>query len=774
MRVVFNIARAELRYFFFSPIAWFVLILFLMASAGIIMGNLSDTALQQDTMLELQGHLFKGFLNTPLTKMVIGRGLDTVMMIFFLFIPLLTMGVINREYAAGTIKLLHSSPVKTHQIVLGKFLGVYSFVCLMILVFLVELMVLTFSIKNVEFPHIMAMVLGFFLLAAMYVAVGMFISSLTSYPIVAGIGTFVALILFSSLGLLFQGTDYVRDVTYFLSSSGRVENLLAGLITTKDLIYLFSITSLFIVFTIIKTKSVTESRSWRVSAGRYLSAFVITVVILTISSRHGLIGYWDVTRSKVNTLHENTQGVIKQLDGSPLKITLYTNLFGYNLLNGLPAARNKYLWDFWGRYRRFYNNMEFEYVYYYDVVKGDSSIYQAYPGKSLDEIAEKYAEMYKTDLSVYKKPAEIRRLIDLESESKGLIMQVEYKGRKTFLRTYPDPIVFPNEKHVSGSLLRLINDTTPTFKFLTGHYERSPLKMGEREYGNHAVNKLSRAALINMGLNFDTIPSVSSAEFKPEDVLVISDPKTILDKTIIDSVKQYIDRGGNAMFYSEPGKQFIMNPILNHIGVNANEGTIVQVNPQDLPHKFAGLISKQGTDMADEESFFYFRNGILNACYTNIAGASVLSYSDTTGFKAEQITTLQNNEKTWVERGLLVVDSAAPVFNAAEGDYRKEAPYAVGLQLIRKTGGKLQKIIVSSDADMMSAIRGNGKDYGNAFYSYTVDNRFPVYHNFKAPVDIWLTIKEAPARTLKMILQYVIPALILAAGIVILIRRKRK
>ncbi|HWV65546.1 ABC transporter permease subunit [Chitinophaga sp.] len=774
MKVVFNIARAELRYFFFSPIAWFVLILFLMASAGIIMGNLLDTALQQDSMLELQGHLFRGFLNSPLTRLVVGNGLDTVLMIFFLFIPLLTMGVINREYSAGTIKLLHSSPVKTRQVILGKFLGVYSFVCLMILVFLVELTILSFSVKNAEVPHIMAMVLGFFLLAAMYVAVGMFISSLTSYPIVAGMGTFVVLILFSSLRLLFQGTDYVRDVTYFLSSSGRVESLLAGLITTKDLIYFFSITSLFIAFTIIKTKSVTESKSWRVSAGRYLLVFVTTVVILVVTSRHGLIGYWDVTRSKVNTLHENTQGVIKQLDGSPLKITLYTNLLGYNLINGLPSARNKYLWDFWARYRRFYNNMEFEYVYYYDVTKGDSSIFQLYPGKSLDEIAEKYAEMYKTDLSIYKKPAEIRRLIDLESETKGLLMQVEYKGKKTFLRTYPDPTVFPNERHVSGSLLRLINDPTPTFKFLTGHYERSPLKMGEREYGNHAVNKLSRNALINMGLNFDTIPSISAGAFKPEDVLVISDPKTILDQAIIDSVKQYIDRGGNAIFYSEPGKQFIMNPILNHIGVNADEGTIVQVNLEDLPHKFAGLISKKGTDMADEEPFFYFRNGILNACYTNIAGASVLSYSDTSGFKAEQITTLQNNEKTWVERGMLVVDSAAPVFSAAEGDYRKEAPYAVGLQLTRKTGNKLQKIIVSSDADLMSAIRGNGKDYGNAFYSYTVDNKFPVYHNFRVPTDIWLTIKKAPAKTLKMVLQYIIPALILAAGIVILIRRKRK
>ncbi|PUZ30044.1 ABC-2 type transport system permease protein [Chitinophaga costaii] len=774
MKVVFNIARAELRYFFFSPIAWFVLILFLMSSAGIIMGNLSDMALQQDTMIELQGKLFQGFLNAPLTRMVIGKGLDTVLMIFFLFIPLLTMGVINREYSAGTIKLLHSSPVRTRQIILGKFLGVYTFVCLMILVFLGVLAVLTVSIQQVEVLHILSMVLGFFLLAAMYVAIGMFISSLTSYPIVAGIGTFVVLILFTSLKLLFQGTDYVRDVTYFLSSSGRVETLLAGLITTRDLIYFFSIIALFIIFTIIKTKSVTESKSWRVSGLRYLLAFSITVVILVVTSLQGMIGYWDVTRSKTNTLHENTQAVIKQLDGSPLKVTLYTNLLGYNLLSGLPNARNSYLWDFWARYRRFYHNIEFNYVYYYDVNDGDSSIYRVYPGKSLDEIAEKYAEMNRTDLALFKKPAEIRSLIDLESEPKGLLMQVEYKGKKTFLRTYMDPEIFPSERHVSGSLLRLLNDTTPTFKFLTGHYERSPLKFGEREYGGHTINKGSRNALINMGLNFDTISSLGATTFRPGDVLVVSDPKTTLDKSIIYSVKQYIDKGGNAMFYAEPGKQFIMNPILNHVGVNADEGTIVKVNSQDMPHKFVGLISKTGTDMADEQPFFFFRNGIIKACKVAITGASVLSYTDTTGFKVEQITTLPNNVNTWVERGVLVVDSAAPTFNPAEGDYRKEAPYPVGLQLTRHIGHKLQKVIISSDADMMSAAKSDGGDYGNAFYSYTVDNKFPVYHNFKVPTDIWLTIKKGPAQTLKMVLQYVLPALILLAGIVILIRRKRK
>lgn len=774
MRLILNIARAELRYFFFSPIAWFVLIMFLMLSCGIVLGNLADYAVTQDATNELQSGKFEGFINTPLTVQIIGKGLDTVIMIFFLFIPLLTMGVINREYSAGTIKLLHSSPVTTRQIVIGKFLGVYAFVSMMILLFALVLLLLTFSILHVEFPHLVAMLLGFLFEAATYVAIGMFISSLTSYAIVAAIGSFVALGFMGALGTFLQGYDYIRDITYFLSVGGRAKRMLSGLITTRDVIYFICIISLFIAFTIIKTRSVTESKSWRVPAGRYLATLAVTIVILLATSIHGWIGYWDVTRRQTNTLHENTIQVLKQLDGSPVKVTLYTNLLGQNLIYGLPTARNAYLWNFWSKYLRFYNNIKFDYVYYYDVRKGDSSIYRTYPGKSLEQIAEKYAEMYKTDLSLFKNPAQIRKLINLEDEDKSLIMQVEYKGRKTMLRTYVDPDVFPYEMHVSASLKRLMKDTTPTFKFLAGHYERSPLKMGEREYGMHSSFRGSRASLINQGLNVDTIHTNNYSSFRKEDVLVIADPKTVFDAATIDSVKEYINRGGNAMFYTEPGKQFILNPVLNHMGVNSDEGTIVRINAHDMPHKFFGIISEKGTDIADEFSFFLHKNKVKDTCYSFIIGASQLSYNAGNEFTATPITTLYSNAETWIERGTLVVDSAAPVFNAQEGDTRANAPYVTGLQLTRKINNKEQRIIICSDADMMSAARRNGGDYGNAFYSYTVNNEFPVYHNLKVPIDIFLTVSKGTAKLFKTSFQYILPLLVLITGIIVLVRRKRK
>src|SRR5690606_37304880 len=132
-----------------------------------------------------------------------------------------------------------------------------------------------------------------------------------------------------------------------------------------------------------------------------------------------------------------------------------------------------------------------------------------------------------------------------------------------------------SERNVSGGLMRVMEDTTPTIKFLTGHLERSPFKFGSREYGNHTTNKAVRNALVNLGVDTDTVPMPPTGAFNRNEVLVITDPKTVFDKALVDSVKQYIDNGGNAIFYTEPGKQFIMNPILNHVGVNAGAGTIV-------------------------------------------------------------------------------------------------------------------------------------------------------------------------------------------------------
>src|SRR5690606_28313783 len=109
----------------------------------------------------------------------------------YLYIPLLTMGLISRETSSGTIKLLYSSPIKVREIVFGKYLAmiVYS----LVLVTIVTIFVIS-GIAQIESPDtgmLMTALLGFFLLLCAYAAIGLFMSSLTTYQVVAAICTFV-------------------------------------------------------------------------------------------------------------------------------------------------------------------------------------------------------------------------------------------------------------------------------------------------------------------------------------------------------------------------------------------------------------------------------------------------------------------------------------------------------------------------------------------------------------------------------------------------------
>ena len=108
---------------FCSPIAWLILVIFIfqvsMDYANILTEELKATGY---SLMDETASIFSGF-----------RGLySRIQGYLYLYIPLLTMGIMSREFSTGSIKLLFSSPITNKQIVLGKFyaLMVYAFLLL--------------------------------------------------------------------------------------------------------------------------------------------------------------------------------------------------------------------------------------------------------------------------------------------------------------------------------------------------------------------------------------------------------------------------------------------------------------------------------------------------------------------------------------------------------------------------------------------------------------------------------------------------------------------
>ncbi|MBC9909538.1 Gldg family protein [Chitinophaga varians] len=775
MKMIFKIAKTELRNLFYSPVAWFLTIAFMVQCGVYYVGPLYGLANWQDIVtrnnpgitdfgISMTDTLFLG------TDGIFSSALENL----YLFVPLLTMGLISREVNSGTIKLLFSSPIRTREIVLGKYLAIMIYNMLLVSIVGIFMIVGALNIHQVDYGVLLSAALGFYLLVCAYTAIGLFMSSLTNYQIVSAIGSFIIIFVLAHIGGLWQKYDFVRDLTYFLSISGRTIKMVKGLITTKDVIYFAVIAYMFVSFTLIKMKAGRESRPWWAQASRYVAVFASVLVIGYISSRPAFVAYWDTTRRQTNTLHANTQAILKELGKEPMEVTLYTNLLGRGVHRGLPENRNDYMWNLWEPYLRFKPDIKFNYVYYYDTDDADSSLYRSWPGKSLPEIAALNAEGFQVNVKDFKVPAEVRKMIDLQPEGYRLVMQLKYKGKTTFLRTFDDATFWPEEQQIAASLKRLLPGNMPKNIFLTGNLERSIYKKGEREYSNHTIAKDNRQSLINIGFDSDSL-CVETQEI-PADIatLILADPKTALTATAVEKINRYINNGGNMLIFGEPGKQQMLNPVLKQLGVQLMDGTLIEVSKDEMPHMVKPVLTSAGLHLSEDPALVALRELQTGGKGMGqlMPGVTGISFGDSSTFKAAPLL-LTVPGKAWLKAGTVVTDSTAPVFNPQDGDTRQPS-YATAVGLTRIIHGKEQRIAVSADADFMSNLRQGGGFLGIDFYAWMVNDAFPIFTPKIKPVDTRLTITAATATMEKYLFVWVLPGLVLLGGTILLVRRKRQ
>ncbi|WP_295125338.1 Gldg family protein [uncultured Chitinophaga sp.] len=773
MKTIFKIAKTEIRQLFYSPIAWFLLIVFMVQCSLAYAQVIDDYARRQElggaamtSMKELTSWIFS-------VRYGIFRG---IMQNLYLYIPLLTMGLISRETSSGTIKLLYSSPVTVTQIVLGKYVSmlIYSLCMLAVIVFL--MIVGSFNIQSVDVGLMITSLFGFYLLLCTYAAIGLFMSSLTTYQVLAAISTFVMIGFLSYVGDMWQRYDFIRDLTYFLSLTGRTENLLAGLISSKDVLYFLLIIYIFLSLTILKMKGGRAPKPLAVRSGWYAAVIVSALLIGYVTSRPAITVYFDATRVKSQSLSPRVREIVEELGDDKLEVTAYANLLGGQYHLGLPQLRNKYL-SLWEPYVRYKPDISFKYVSYWDssYATGPFMMIQP-PGQKPQTLREQAISMAKNfdyELSDYKTPEEMRKIIDLRPEHTRFVMQLKYKNRTTFLRVFDDMDVFPKEPEIAAAFKRLLDAKFPKIVFLTGNLERSPYKSGDREYQYLANYKVFRESFVNQGFDVDTV-SLEHANI-PDDAtaLVVADPRVALSAVTISKIRDYVNRGGNLVIAGEPGKADIVNPLLNMLGVQMMEGIIAQPDPQSTPDIVRSELAAASQALSGTTARGYRNKGIVL-----MMGAAGLTFSSDSGFTiAPALVT--NPEFSWLKKGQMVTDSAAVEFDAAAGDERKVFP--VALMLTRKINNREQRIFVAGDADFLSGRVGSQNmppvmnfGYSTGIFSWLSDGQYPIEPNRPESKDRRLNISSDGVKPLRIMIAWVVPGLMTILAAIILIRRKRK
>jgi len=240
--VIFTIAGRELRTLFLSPLAWTILAVVQLILAWLFL-NMVDYYIA-----EAQPKL-AGLDGAPgVTELIIAPLFSSAAVVLLLVIPLLTMRLISEERRNRTLPLLLSAPVSMSEIVLGKYLGLFAF--LLIMLAMVVLMPLSLlSGGTLDFGLFASALLGLLLLIAAFTAAGLFISTLTQQPTVAGISTFGLLLLLWIIDLG-SSHDEVGGLFAYLSLLRHHESLLKGIFNSGDILYYLLFTTTFLVLAI--------------------------------------------------------------------------------------------------------------------------------------------------------------------------------------------------------------------------------------------------------------------------------------------------------------------------------------------------------------------------------------------------------------------------------------------------------------------------------------------------------------------------------------------
>ncbi|MCP1385624.1 gliding motility-associated ABC transporter permease subunit GldF [Runella salmonicolor] len=230
------IFRKEINSFFSSLTAYIVMAVFLTA-VGLLMWVFPDTNI-----------LNYGYAD-------LGTFFNLTPFVLLFLIPAITMRALAEEVRNGTIELLLTKPLSTWGLILGKFWASWALALVTLLptlLYYYSIYQLGNPVGNVDSAQIFGSYIGLALLSAVFVAVGLWTSSLSDNQIVAFVlGVFISFLLYNGIGAVAK-LDFWGSLAYplsWISLDEQYADLGRGLIDSRNVIYLFSVTLLFLWLT---------------------------------------------------------------------------------------------------------------------------------------------------------------------------------------------------------------------------------------------------------------------------------------------------------------------------------------------------------------------------------------------------------------------------------------------------------------------------------------------------------------------------------------------
>lgn len=761
MKLIIQIASAEIKKLFYAPIIWILLGFFMILVAYYHTFNFIRFAEWQEKSEsgEWSALTFRMFSTMG------AFGLFRILLASsFLFVPLVSMSVFSTDYDRGSFRLLQTSPARASQIALGKYGALLFYAFLLCTILLGLTFICSWYIPHYDFQYIFPGVIGFFLLTSGFLAIGLFISSLTSSTVIAGAITFSVLGILNILGEVGQNIPVVKNILYWIAFSDRTAQMMQGLISSKNVIYFLIVSIFFVVLTIFRLHAFSHPLFSRLNTIRVVLLIGVTILVAWLSIDPYYVFYKDFTRGGSQTITTETQEIAGRLTERPLILNTYVNLLnGFTTKSYLPANSNNDKARF-EKYIRFLPNWEFRYYYYYDTLPDNQLLYNQNKGLSTRQIAYKLADVYGIDREALLSADEMKQLTDLSTEPGGYVREFIYGQHRAFLPMFNDVAHYPKEREVKASLKQLA-DGPITVGMVTGHGERTVANTDENYYLLLAAREDNRNSLRNAG--FLTVPvNLDSTGILDEvDMLIIADPEIPYSPLEVKTVEEYIEGGGNVIIAAEPANRTIVNPLLEIVGLKQYA---VGLRPKN--HEYGKKLV-----IADIDSAFY--QGEFYKYYKKRYRFSTLSpvgFLQSPGY----ISVIDTGQ--FSTNAFLSVKTHSIFISGSDKQPNESTKKVLAYGLERQVNNKHQKILVIADADFLSNKQytryvpgiNNNQLFLWPLFDWLSGNSKPVI-TFKDQ-DSQLHLSISQAKHFKIFLLYLLPAFLLCLGAVFLMIRKRR
>ena len=254
LRNVCVMTKKDFKTYFTTPIGYLVLSVFVGILGWMFCSAVFDF-LKRTQAYAMYGQAPQMDINAMVMQPIIGN----MAVIFLLMGALITMRLLAEEKKMKTIELLLTSPLHPSEIILGKFFSALMLYTLMLAFTLIYPLVLS-VFGDSDWKQILAGYLGIYLLGASFIALGLFISSLTENQITAGAVTFGLFLFFWIISWIAGPSDSLGGkILSQLSIIDHLSNFIRGLIDTRDVVYYLSLIFLGLFLT---ARSI-ESQRWR-------------------------------------------------------------------------------------------------------------------------------------------------------------------------------------------------------------------------------------------------------------------------------------------------------------------------------------------------------------------------------------------------------------------------------------------------------------------------------------------------------------------------------